>query len=236
MSDLTTAVPRRLTFSRGFSLVEMAVVLVIVALLIAGMMLPLSAQQDIRARQESEKTMAEIREALFGFAAGHAAGDSKPYLPCPDTDDDGLENRGGGACTAAEGRIPWATLGLGRNDAWNNRFRYAVTSAFSDSNNGFTLTSSGNITICADSTNCPATTIANSVPAIVLSHGPNGSGAYNMSGGTNPAPTDADEQENASGGNTNFVSKTPGSGFDDLVIWVPSSVLTNRMIAAGKLP
>jgi prepilin-type N-terminal cleavage/methylation domain-containing protein len=47
------AVSRRLTFARGFTLTEMAVVLVIVALLIAGMMLPLSSQQDNRARKET---------------------------------------------------------------------------------------------------------------------------------------------------------------------------------------
>lgn len=65
------AVPRRLTFARGFTLAEMAVVLVIVALLIAGMMLPLSAQQEIRARQETEKTLSDIREALLGFAVAN---------------------------------------------------------------------------------------------------------------------------------------------------------------------
>jgi len=241
MSDLTTAVPRRLTFSRGFSLVEMAVVLVIVALLIAGMMLPLSAQQDIRARQETEKTLNDIREALLGYAAGHAASDLKPYLPCPDkTNDtgdskhhDGLEDRGAGACEFQEGNIPWATLGLGRNDAWNNRFRYRVSAAFSNSTNGFILTSSGDLNVCAD--NACAATVAGNVPAVVLSHGSNGAGAFNMIGGANPAPTGADELEN-SDNDIRFVSRISEAGFDDLVMWVPPSVLTNRMINAGKLP
>jgi prepilin-type N-terminal cleavage/methylation domain-containing protein len=227
------AVPRRLTFTRGFTLTEMAVVLVIVALLIAGMMLPLSAQQDIRARQETEKAMADIREALLGYAASHSAGDLKPYLPCPDTDDDGVENRAAGACTALEGRIPWVDLGLGRNDAWNNRFRYRVTAAFSNNNAGFALANAGDMTVCADSA-CLAN-VANSVPAVVLSHGANGAGAFNMIGGTNPAPTGADELENTDG-DIIFVSKASDAAFDDLVIWVPSSVLVNRMITTGKLP
>ena len=68
MAAMKSAVPRRLTFARGFTLAEMAVVLVIVALLLAGMMLPISAQQDIRARQETEGTLNDIREALIGFA------------------------------------------------------------------------------------------------------------------------------------------------------------------------
>lgn len=226
---------QRLTFARGFSLVELAVVLVIVALLIASLVFPLSAQQDIRARQETEKTLADIREALMGYAASHAAGDGKPYLPCPDTDDDGIENRSAGACTGGiqEGRLPWADLGLGRNDAWNNRFRYRVTAAFSNSTAGFTLASVGDLAVCADSA-CAAT-VAGSVLAVVLSHGANGAGAFNMSGGTNPAPTDAHELENTDSDIT-FVSRTTDAGFDDLVIWVPSSVLMNRMITTGKLP
>jgi prepilin-type N-terminal cleavage/methylation domain-containing protein len=224
-------------FARGFTLTEMAVVLVIVALLIAGMMIPLSAQQDIRARQETEKTLADIREALLGYAASHAASDGKPYLPCPDTDDDGRENRAAtpGACTSPEGRIPWVDLGLGRNDAWNNRFRYRVTAAFSNSAAGFTLATSGDITVCADSANCATTKVASAVPAVVLSHGPNGLGAFNMAGGTNPAPTAADEQENTDG-DTDFVSRISDGGFDDLVTWVPTTVLMNRMLTSGKLP
>lgn len=235
MAAVNHAASPRLTFSRGFSLAELAVVLLIVALLIAGMMIPLSAQQDIRARQETERILADIREALLGFAAGHAAGDGKPYLPCPDTDDDGVENRAAspGACTNQEGRIPWTDLGLARNDAWSNRYRYAVTAAFSNSATGFTLSSTGALTVCADSA-CAAT-IATNIPAIVLSHGPNGAGAFNMNGGTNPAPTDANELANTDGANP-FVSRVPDTGFDDLVTWIPPTVLVNRLITAGKLP
>lgn len=237
-SNVVSAVPRRLTFSRGFTLAEMAVVLVIVALLIAGMVLPISAQQEIRARQDTERTLAEIREALIGYAASHAASDGKPYLPCPDTDNppDGIQDRAAspGACVAEEGTLPWTDLGLGRNDAWNNRFRYRVKDGFANSSAGFTLNNSaGNIEVCAD--NACAASIAGSVPALVLSHGPNGFGAFNTSGGANAAPTDADELENTDA-DARFVSKTPDGNFDDLVVWVPHSMLINRMLTSGRLP
>lgn len=237
------AVPRRLTFSRGFSLVEMAVVLAIVALLIAGVLIPLSAQQDIRTRQETDRALADIRDALLGYAASHSASDGKPYLPCPDkmTDtgdskhNDGQEDRSGGACEFQEGSVPWVTLGVGRQDSWNNRFRYRVTAAFSNSAAGFTLASVGDLTVCADSTACAATTIASAVPAIVISHGQNGFGAYRTIGGTNTPPTGADELENTNIDAT-FVSKTPDPAFDDIVAWVPATVLVSRMITTGKLP
>ncbi|CAG0969323.1 hypothetical protein RHDC1_01182 [Rhodocyclaceae bacterium] len=227
------AVTPSLTFARGFSLTEMAVVLVIVAILIAGLVIPLATQQDIRARQDTENMLTNLREALLGYAASHAAGDGRPYLPCPDTDDDGRENRAGGVCSGQEGRIPWADLGLGRNDAWNNRYRYRVTAAFSSSATGFTLASAGDLNVCADAA-CAAS-VAASVPVVVLSHGANGAGAFNMAGGTNPAPAGADELENTDG-DTTFVGKTPDTAFDDLVTWIPPSVLVNRMITTGKLP
>lgn len=237
------AVSRALTFSRGFTLTEMAVVLVIVALLIAGVMLPLSAQQDIRLRQDADRTLIDIREALLGYAASHSAGDGKPYLPCPDkmTDtgdskhNDGQEDRSGGACEVQEGGVPWVTLGMGRQDSWNNRYRYRVTAAFSNSATGFTLTSAGDITVCADSANCATSTVASAVPAIVISHGPNGFGAFRTVGGTNTAPAGADELENTNSDGT-FVSKTSDTAFDDLVTWIPPTLLINRMVTTGKLP
>lgn len=221
---------------RGFTLVEMAVVLLIVTLLIAGMVLPLSAQQEIRARQETEKALGDIQEALVGYAAGHAASDNRPHLPCPDTDNppDGMENRqASGACTAEEGVLPWAELGLGRNDAWNNRFRYRVSAAFSNRGAGFTLGSSGDIEVCQDA-GCVAR-IAVNVPAVILSHGPNGFGAFNSSGTLNASPVDGDELENTDG-DKRFVNKTTDGAFDDMLVFVPATTLANRMIAAGRLP
>ena len=103
----------------------------------------------------------------------------------------------------------------------------------SNSSTGFVLNSNGDMEACAD--NACAASVAGSVPALVLSHGPNGFGAFSTSGNANAAPTDADELENADA-DIRFVSKVPDANFDDLVIWVPHSTLVNRMIAAGKLP
>lgn len=223
----------------GFTLTEMAVVLVIVALLIGGMLMPLSAQIDQRNYNDTEKTLSEIREALIGFAASHSASDTKPYLPCPDTNGDGLENRDAvtGTCTSPEGRLPWADLGLGRMDAWNNRFRYRVTPAFSNNTAGFALTppTSGTLRVCADST-CSGI-LASTVPVVIVSHGKNGLGAFNANSppGVNPSSADINEIENIDDDN-DFVSKTPDPAYDDIVAWLSANVLFNRMISAGRLP
>jgi len=220
---------------RGFTLVELAIVMFIVTLLLGGMLLPLSAQQDIRYNGEADKSLVEIREALIGFAASHSVADGKPYLPCPDTNDDGVEDRPApGNCPTQEGRIPWVDLGLGRTDPWNNRFRYRVTPAFSNNVTGFVLASSGTLRVCTDST-C-ATNIANNVPAVIISHGKNGAGAFNSAGGTNTPSSDANELKNSTDTESDFVSKTMDPNYDDLVTWLSPNILFNRMVAAGKLP
>ncbi|HMX15207.1 MAG TPA: prepilin-type N-terminal cleavage/methylation domain-containing protein [Rhodocyclaceae bacterium] len=114
----------------GFTLTEMAVVLLIVALLLGGMLIPISTQSDLRALGETEKTVADIREAVIGFAASHGR------LPCPATAASaGVEDpSGGGACVAPySGFVPAVTLGVTptnaqgfATDAWNRPIRYAV--------------------------------------------------------------------------------------------------------------
>jgi type II secretory pathway pseudopilin PulG len=61
----------------GFTLVELAMVLFIVSLLIGGLLMPLTAQNEIRGRQETDRALANIREALIGFAVVNGR------LPCP---------------------------------------------------------------------------------------------------------------------------------------------------------
>jgi prepilin-type N-terminal cleavage/methylation domain-containing protein len=211
-------VPPRLTFPRGFTLTELAIVLFIVALLIGSMMLPITAQVDTRDYADSQKTLGEIRDALIGYAASRVG---RPYLPCPDTDGDGTEQpRVGNACPAVEGDVPWNTLGVGRSDPWEHRYRYRVTAAFSDSG-GFLLTTAGSLRICT--TSACATTVATAIPAVILTKGKNNTG------------TVANETEN-SDLDDDFVSKEADPNYDDVVIWLSPSILFNRMVAAGKLP
>lgn len=160
----------------GFTLAELAIVLVIVGLLIGGMLVPLLAQRDIQNTRETEKQLSEAKEALLGFAAVNGR------LPCPDTNGDGSEDIDTPAptpddpkpgqstqtfsvCSITEGDLPFDTLGTFRQDSWGNRFRYRVSPLFTQSKvvwsglnatgsivsviPGFTLSTKGNITIKA---------------------------------------------------------------------------------------
>ena len=227
--------------SAGFTLVELTIVLVIVALLIGGMLVPLSAQRDLQSTSETRKQMADIKEALYGFAAANCR------LPCPakpalasGTVDAGIEYAANvtGCDTAVEGVLPWATLGLPETDAWGRRLTYRVKAEFAKAAScspgpaAFSLSSNGDISVFSTS---GGASVATQIPVVVISHGKNGFRAYLPDGSRMAASPDADEQENANADVT-FVSKTPTPTFDDLVDWLPPNILKNRMISAGRLP
>ncbi|HTJ97072.1 MAG TPA: prepilin-type N-terminal cleavage/methylation domain-containing protein, partial [Rhodocyclaceae bacterium] len=226
----------------GFTLVELAVVLFIISLLLGGLIISLPAQLDQKNNAETRQLLNDSKEALIGFAMTHSATDGslKPYLPCPDTDNDGKENRdAGGGCTSQEGNLPWADLGLGQTDPWGNHLRYRVSSSFAKSDVGFSLATSPTLKVCDVAPAPSCTGVATSLPAIVLSHGKNGLGAINQSGAANSSPSGPDEAANADSDDT-FVMHLPsdatGNTFDDIVVWLPSATLFNRMVTAGKLP
>lgn len=211
----------------GFTLVEMAIVLVIVGLLLAAFLTPLRMQLELRNNSETKTSLSEIRDALIGYALSHDALDGRPFLPCPDTDGDGVENRVANLCTLPEGNLPFSDLGLIGTDNWNNRFRYRVTQAFSDAQTGFTLLTPGDIALRdADGGNV----IGSLLPAIVISLGENGA----------VLPVVGADQQANTDGDSNFVSKEMSNSqvnpFDDLVIWLSTNTLMNRMVTAGKLP
>src|SRR5882762_9888999 len=133
--------------SKGFSLVELAVALAIIALLLAGALIPLSTQIDVRNGADTQRSMESVRDAIIGFAQANGR------LPCPanggtpagtvDTTTwpapiagiaagaeqwDPNNNR----CYTVFGVVPWATLGVAETDAWGRRLSYRVSSVFAD--------------------------------------------------------------------------------------------------------
>lgn len=228
--------------NRGFTLAELAIVLVIISLLAGGMMVSLSAQQEIQRVGEARRQLADIREALLGYVSANGR--------FPPAADPTIATGSVGAGIIVEGNengvLPWITLGLPETDPWGQRFTYSARKEFSDPiaagtinpcpvttpapvQSSFALCSEGNINV-TDGT----TPIAAKLPAIVVSHGRNGLGGYRPDGSQVDGAA-GDELENANGDST-FVSRTQSTDFDDEVIWVPLYIVMSRMIAAGRLP
>ena len=214
----------------GFSLLEMAIVLVVVGLLLGGSLIPLSIQIEKRDRDTTQQQLKDINDALIGFALTHGR------LPCPDTDNDGQMN-GLSSCTNTLGVIPWADLGVGQQDAWGQPFTYRVSGDFADNADGtacsspatpgisFSLCSTGDISVLDVAGGNP---VATNLPAIVLSHGKNWA-----------TSTGLDEAENT---DTDSIyvfrsySNNTAAPFDDLVRWLPTGILKNKMLTAELLP
>lgn len=205
--------------NKGFTLVEMAIVLAIVALLLGGLLPVISSQVEQQRRNETRKYIDEVRDALLGYAIAHK------HLPCPDTDSDGIENRTGTSCTQQVGTLPHKDVGVTDKDAYGTVLAFAVTLGFADSATPFALTTAGTMVICPSAATCPATYLANNAIAVIVSRGANWATA-----------SSPDETENTNG-DTKFVSHDfVQNGFDDLVVWLSPNTLFNRMVAAGQLP
>jgi len=244
----------------AFTIVELAVVMAIIGLLLAGAMMTLSAQAEQRAVDETRRRLNAAADALMAYAVVNGR------LPCPATAGAGLygdENpAGGGTCAMSPnpyvGFLPARTIGFQPTDevfygldAWNNRIRYAVSAgAFVEAAcsaplaNHFTSTNlktngmscrPADLDVCSTAGACAA---ANRVVAqytaafIVYSIGKNG---------PNTASYGPDEIENTNG-DARFVNRTwsgsdsPAGYYDDLMVVVPAGVLYSRLIAAGVLP
>ncbi len=232
---------------RGFTLLEIAVVLLIIGLVTGGLLGPLSNQIKQNKIAETKKLLEENRDALLGFAA------SNGYLPCPaKSASDGTEDRTSGDCTSNHrvGFIPWVTLGTPKSDSWGRLLRYGVSPTFSRSPTAstakVTLASPGDISIRTRDTAGTLVGLAGNVPVIIQSHGPNGFGGTTDNGAVivDTSSTNADEETNLNNGApTLVISRTytenpsaPGGEFDDQIIWIPTAILFNRMVAAGQLP
>lgn len=227
---------------QGFSLVELTVVLVIVALLAGGLMFGLGAQREAAALQDARRQLDTVREALLGFAMANGR------LPCPAPANlpNNDANAGRENCASPHGVIPWVLLGLQETDPWGQRLTYFASSKFTatpvaPAQASFTMTTGLDTIVppdnagLADIWNFQNTAkVAIDLAAVVVSHGPNGTGGYRPDG-SQIAGASGRELEN-SNATQDFVADTPTPSFDDLLVWISPHLLKSRLVAVGKLP
>ena len=245
--------------ARGFTLVELAVVLAIIGFLMASAMFVLSAQVDQRNFEETRRRLEQAREFVLAYAVANGR------LPCPATAvSNGAEaiavaaaSGTGGTCTLSyNGYLPAATIGFPQTgtdgravDAWGNPIRYAVSKTSEPHFTGnvalkanWTTVAPADIDICLHLTatnqaSCGAAAnrvvSSGTVVAVVWSQGKNfatTAGAASIDEGSNNDAFSA------------FVSRTPtpsgaaNGEFDDMMVWIPVGLLYGRLVAAGALP
>lgn len=116
----------------GFSLIELAVVLMIIGTLLGGVLVAVGTSLESGRRTNTQNQLRQIEDAIYGFAQ------TQGRLPCPASDGTGgleqVPDGTTGACPLWHGFVPATTLGLfGSVDAngllldpWQNPYRYSV--------------------------------------------------------------------------------------------------------------
>lgn len=240
----------------GFTLLELSIVLVVIALLTGfSVMLGVAQVNAARSAQTYEK-MNAIEQALLTYRRANNR------LPCPavmtlplsnsnfgvadtDNDCDGVTLLSGGSNRGRWGAVPVITLGLPADfafDGWGSLFQYSVDWGIT-ATNAFTTYPISNTTIGDLQVNdASGTSITTKAIYVLMSYGQNGIGGYSAQGTTTSfGPTNTDEIENCNCGwtgttNNIWVQKQPtgdslgavlGNYFDDIVHYKVRSQLPN---------
>lgn len=246
----------------GFSLVELAVVAMILSLMLGGLLLSFRTQIDLQRVSSTNKTLEMAMEALIGFAIRNGR------LPCPATTisagrEAQLLTSGVLSCSNLNGFYPALTLGVGPTDdqgflldSYGIRIRYSVSNQSTYTESPARLKSEVNSGGFSSSLLTPDLHICSSSIGIT-SPGKqiNAScgGGRELSGeavlaiystGANAATTGAEAVASADEV-ANYVSdrvlvwhapsNSPGSEFDDILIWLSLSSFIARMTSAGAL-
>lgn len=250
MKQIQSHLSRRSRHSTGFTLVEMAVVVLLMGIILTMGLRVLQATQSNAAWSETKLKQERIKVALIGFLRTNGR------LPCPDS---ALPPTGAepAACLVNAGRgvLPWKVLGLSVGDVqdgWSNFFTYRVANATPATSKNWTI-KAGATAFTVGELTAPLTTFAMQertdagvlgaalVPnpvVVIVSHGKNGAGARTLRGAAlMPAPVGADELANAGAASTTFVMRTPtdvaaaaGGAFDDVVTYMTPSQLLQPLL------
>ncbi|MCP4717256.1 MAG: prepilin-type N-terminal cleavage/methylation domain-containing protein, partial [Deltaproteobacteria bacterium] len=194
----------------GFSLVEMAIVIIIIGIIISAVSL---SMPGLISSAKVKKCEALIAKAAYVLTTQLSL---SGRVPCPDTDGDGFENRidggtaddpGDDSCSSDIGSLPWQTMGIGAgDDMWGTALRYGV---YADLVQGTALTLCSTLgTAVAASASCNTAKLHTTSGAdsanqafIIVSAGPD-EALDGLNSGTDPGFEPA--------------GRIPAAGYDDL--------------------
>lgn len=191
---------------KGFTLLEVAIVMIIIGVLTGGGITLMRILTERKARNATVTYLQQTRSALISFNVINGR------LPFADTDGDGIENSG-----ATNGTLPYQTLQMPPSDPYKRFLRYEVnanliTGRASTCNALRTGLSGSPSVVDADGVGT-----AFNVAAVVSSAGPmNADG----SGNAFDALTSGTHQGNNDTGTPNYLRHPPVAAFDDLTIYI----------------
>jgi len=243
---------RTLNSQQAFTLVELALVLLVLGVLTRSLIGPLTGARNLMDRRTTTEQLDTIKQSLLGHVVATGV------LPCPITPssttgfDFQVNDELSGACPDSIGGLPAGLLGLsgvidGNGqllDVWNRPFRYAIsldnhahrgdielpdwTSAGEASRVGLRELGAS-ITVCSQKheNTCPRTHVrANSVVFVVLSMGKDDSSAGSQT----------ENQDNDLEFLLQDESIDAATMYDDQLVWATAPDIMYWMLRSGWLP
>ncbi len=245
---------------QGFSLVELAVVLVLIGIVMTMGLKMVTATLENASYSETKSKQELIKVALIGFLRTNGR------LPCPDNSGSAVVASGvevspcHGTAADGYGVVPWITLGIPRDsvvDGWGNYFSYRVANGTGGSKNWASRTAGIPFDINELRTPTAALTIQELDAAgtalvttnagavvVLLSHGKNGFGAKTTKVGARLPLADAGAGEATNGTDTTTtftlrpVNESAGAfngPYDDLLTYLTPQDLMQTLLNEGSL-
>lgn len=250
----------RCTRRGGFTLVEMAVVLVLIGIVMNLGLKMVTATLENAAYSETKAKMERIKLAFVAYLRTNGS------LPCPDNSDNTVVATGTAAasCNANApegfGIVPFQTLGLPREsalDGWGNYFTYRVANGVASKNWTAKASPATDLTIKEIKTQTPALTVqeldaagtalmttTDKAVVVILSHGVNGFGAKTTKVAARIPTADAGAGElvNATSGSSTFVLRPVNAAagafngsYDDLMTYMLPQDLLQPLLSEGSV-
>lgn len=224
------------TNNRGYTLIEMAVVMVIAGIVVSGAVAAYTLYLKDSRQKHTTRAMQSAQQAIGGYRALYGR------YPCPASPtaapgdvDYGYQDCAGASLLSATstrtpaladpdimiGTIPFRELNISENtayDGYNNRLTYAVTASLV--NDTTYDNSQGGISL-VDGAGTSVIDPADSAHFVVISHGPNGEGAYSRFGVLTTCPSGPSEEENCNDDSVFTVSAWADDFDDEIVYEIP---------------
>jgi prepilin-type N-terminal cleavage/methylation domain-containing protein len=196
---------------KGFTLLEIAIVMVIIGILAGGGVSLMKMLTERKARNATVDYLQQVRTALISFSANNGR------LPWADGNGDGAEDNG-----TTNGTLPFLTLQIAPADAYKRILHYEINANLANNRSATCSALKSGLTVRPRVVDADGSTAAFSVAAVLVSAGPMDA---DSNGNVLDALTAGSFLGNNVSGNPNYLRNPPIAGFDDLTTYIGGNEL-----------
>jgi prepilin-type N-terminal cleavage/methylation domain-containing protein len=197
---------RLLSNAYGFTLLEIAIVMVIIGILTGGGISVLKFMTERKARNATADYLQQVRTALMGYVA------DKGRLPWADGNGDGMADAG-----TSRGTLPYLTLQLAPSDAYRRVLNYEINASLAISRSGTCSALRAGLAGRPQVVDADGSAAAFNVAAVLVSAGPMDA---DSSGDVFDDLTAGTFLGNNATGTPSYLRHPPVQDFDDLTTYI----------------